>query len=265
MGDGDVFYGWRDKLSAHLGFMFNELPFLERFEAASLAGFKAVEFPDAAAHPLGDLVERLRDANVVVAQTATSFGDVSAGEKGFASLPGREAQFRHSCEDALKAAQALDCRSIHVMAGAPGDIPHATARETYVSNIAWAAELFAQHNVNLLIEVINSKDAPFYYLDNYELCDSILSELDFGNIGITLDVYHAHVLKGTAEELIRRLSPWIAHVQIADFPGRNEPLSGTVNFPAVLKTLDEIEYRGWIGCEYKPRNGTMQGLDWKNQ
>lgn len=251
------------QFDANISWLFTELPFLDRFEAAARSGFRAVEIQNPYEHPKDAIVARLDRHTLQVALHNMPAGDWAAGERGLACLPDRVADFRATCELALDYAVALRAPRVHCMAGiAPADANPARLRETYVSNLRELAVKAARAKVEVMIEPINTRDIPGYYLNRSAQAVSLLDEIGAPNVRLQYDVYHMQIMEGDLAPTIERLLPRIGHVQIADTPGRNEPGTGEINYPFVLVKLDALGYAGWVGCEYRPRAGTVEGLGW---
>ncbi len=249
------------KLAANLSMMFNEVPFLDRFAAAAAAGFRAVEFLFPYADEPQVVAERLHSAGLATALFNLPPGDWNAGERGIAALPGREAEFAAGVERALAYAQALSCPIVHVMAGlAAADDERAIA--SYVANVRVAADAFAGAGRRVVLEPINGRDMPGYFLHTTAQAAALIARIDRPNVALQLDLYHAQIAEGDLECRIRALLPLIAHVQIAGNPARHEPDVGEVNYAYLLRVLDEVGYAGRIGCEYRPAAGTVAGLGW---
>lgn len=245
------------RFAANLTMMFTERPFLERFEAAAAAGFRAVEFLFPYDWPAAEVRAALDAAGLELALFNAPPGDWEAGERGLAALPGREAEFREAFARALDYAAVLRPARLHVMAGlATGP----EARETYLANLAWAAG--AAGAQRLAIEPINSRDMPGYHLATSEDAVAVLDAVGAGNLGLQLDLYHAQIMEGDLTRRIERLLPRIAHVQIASVPERHEPDEGEVNYPHLFALLDRLGYAGFVGCEYRPKGRTEDGLGW---
>ena len=245
------------RFAANLTMMFTERPFLERFGAAAAAGFRAVEFLFPYDWPAAEVRAALDAARLELALFNAPPGDWEAGERGLAALPGREADFRAAFARALDHAAVLRPARLHVMAGlAAGP----AAREVYIANLAWAAE--AAGGQGLTIEPINSRDMPGYHLATSEDAVSVLDAVGAGNLGLQLDLYHAQIMEGDLTRRIERLMPRIAHVQIAGVPDRHEPDEGEVSYPHLFRLLDRLGYAGFVGCEYRPRGRTEDGLEW---
>ncbi len=251
------------RFAANLSMMFNEVPFLDRFAAAAGAGFTAVEFLFPNEHPAAEIRTRLEASGLELALFNAPPGDWAAGERGTASLPGRQDEFRDGIGRALEYAGTLGGRLVHVMAGIPPTgTAHATAAALYASNLAWAAERATAQGVRLCIEPINARDMPGYHLGTMAQGAAVVAALGAARVGLQFDIYHCQVTEG---DLTRRLElhmPHIAHIQIADVPGRNEPGTGEIAWDRVLPVLDRLGYAGWVGCEYRPAGETLAGLDW---
>jgi hydroxypyruvate isomerase len=250
------------RLAANLSTLFTELPFLERFGAAVDQGFEQVEcqFPYEAEPEA--VAARLRATGTKLVLFNAPPGN--AGERGVASLPGRERDFDAGTEKAVSYAMATGCGQVHVMAGLlPGGADRARHLDTYVAAIGRAADRFATIGVNVLIEPINTRvDVPGYLLDSTALAIDCIARAARPNIRLQFDVYHMQIMQGDLLRSIERLLPSIGHIQIADNPGRHEPGTGEIAFERVLPGIDALGYTGFIGCEYVPNAGTVQGLGW---
>lgn len=248
---------------ANISWLFTERPFLDRFEAAAKAGFRAVEIQNPYEHPKEAIVARLDQHKLQVALHNMPAGDWAAGERGLACLPDRVDDFRATCALALDYAGALRAPRVHCMAGiAPANADARILRETYVRNLRELAAKAAKANVEVMIEPINTRDIPGYYLNRSAQAVSLLDEIGAPNVRLQYDVYHMQIMEGDLAPTIERLLPRIGHVQIADTPGRHEPGTGEINYHFVLGKLDALGYAGWVGCEYRPRAGTVEGLGW---
>lgn len=246
------------KFSANLSFLFPDLPFLERFRAASAAGFRAVEFAFAYDHPPQDVAAAARAAGVEVVLMNMPPGDWSGGERGLAAVAGREAAFRDSLEQAIRYAEATGCRRLHAMAGAST----ACREEVFVANLASAAQRLSTFGIALLIEPINLIDMPGYFLTLPEQARRIIDRVGHPNLFLQLDLYHCQIMRGDLARQIEAHLPLIRHMQIAGNPGRNEPDIGEINYPYLFGIIDESGYGGWVGCEYRPAGDTRAGLGW---
>jgi hydroxypyruvate isomerase len=254
------------RFCANLGFLFPELPFLDRFAAAARAGFTGVEFASPYEYPVSELRSRLRDAGLVQVLINTPPGNRAAGERGFACLPGREAAFRDGIAQALDYAAGLDCRLVHAMAGVPpAALPYETALALYAVNLAWAAERAAAIGVKLVIEPLNPRDAPGYLLRTQEQGAAIVAAIGRERLGLQFDIYHCQTAQGDVATRLAALMPVIAHMQLADVPGRHEPGTGEIGWEYLFRRIDELGYSGWIGCEYAPLGDTAEGLAWRRR
>lgn len=254
------------RLAANLSMMFNEVPFLDRFDAAAHAGFKAVEFLFPYEYAAAELKRRLDGAGLRLALFNMPPGDWAGGERGLASLSGREAEFREGVARALDYAAALDCRLVHCMAGIPpaGTAP-ATAAARYAANIAWAAERAAAAGVRLALEPINHRDMPGYHLNTMQQAADIIAAVGAERVGLQFDLYHCQITEGDITKRIEKHLPIIAHMQLADVPDRHEPGTGEIAWDYVLPQIDALGYQGFIGCEYRPAGETVAGLAWRQK
>jgi 2-dehydrotetronate isomerase len=254
------------RFAANLSFLFNEVPFLDRFAAAANAGFNAVEFAFAYEHPAQELASRLAANGIEQVLINAPPGDLNAGDRGLAGCPGREDEFAASFATALRYAQALSCPRIHVMAGVlpahADETTRARHRSTFVRNLRFAAGEATEDGVTLTIEPINARDMPGYWLTTQAEAHAIREEVAAPNVKVQMDLYHAQIVEGDLSTKLRRWVDNIAHIQIAGVPERHEPDRGELNCYALFDLLDELGYKGWVGCEYRPRDGTVQGLAW---
>ena len=254
------------RLCANLSMMFNEVPFLERFEQAAKAGFPAVEFLFPYDYPAAELRKRLTDNGLKQVLFNGPPGDWSAGERGIACLPGRVQEFRDSVKRALDYAATLDCRLVHIMAGlAPAATSPVTLGAVYAVNLAWAAEEAGRAGVKLVIEPINHRDMPGYYLHTQEQGAAIVEAIGRDHLGLQFDIYHCQIAQGDLTRRMQELMAVIAHMQLADVPKRNEPGTGEIAWEYVFRRIDELGYEGWIGCEYRPAGNTLEGLGWRKR
>jgi hydroxypyruvate isomerase len=249
--------------AANLSMMYTEQPFLDRFAAAAADGFRAVEYLFPYEHAPGDIASRLREHGLTQALFNLPPGDFAKGERGIAALPGREAEFAASVETALTYARATGCTRLHAMAGiAPHDADLEAMRATYVANLRLAARQFAPHGITLLIEPINTRDMPGYFLSLQHAAHDVVAEVGAPNLKVQMDLYHCQIMEGDLERKIERWLPGVGHFQIAGVPQRHEPDTGEVNYAYLFERLDALGWTGFIGCEYRPRAGTREGLGW---
>jgi hydroxypyruvate isomerase len=261
------------RLSANLTFLFHELPFLERFDAAAKAGFKAVEFAFAYDFPQADVVGRAHAAGVQVVLINTPPGDWEAGERGTGSLPAREHEFAAGMSRALRLAQALGCPRIHVMAGCvPPDADaeahakrRALQRSTFVRNLHYACEEAQGYGITLLLEALNPVDVPGYLYSTQAEAHALRDEVAADNLRVQMDLYHTQMVEGGLADKLRRYLPRVGHIQIAGVPGRHEPDVGEINYAYLLRLIDELGYDGYVGCEYVPQTTTIAGLGWRDR
>lgn len=251
------------RFAANLSMMFTEVPFPERFGAAAKAGFSAVEFLFPYEYPVADVTRWLQGNQLKSALFNMPPGDWAAGERGMASLPGREAEFRAGVATAIEYALSLGTPTIHAMAGLfPAGGDRARHRAVYVENLRYAARELARHGLTLVIEPINSRDMPGYFISTQAEGHSIREEVGEPNLKVQMDFYHAQIMEGDLSMTFRKYFEHIGHIQIASVPARHEPDEGEVNFPALYQLLDESGYAGYVGCEYRPRGKTEDGLGW---
>ena len=246
--------------------LFTEVAFLDRFERAAEAGFKAVEFLFPYAHAAEEIRQRLVAQDLTLVLHNLPAGDWDAGERGIACLPDRVDEFRAGVARGIEYAQALGVRQLNCLAGkAPAGIGADRLRRTFVDNLRYAAEEFRQVGLRLLIEPINTYDIPGFFLARTSDAASILDDVGADNLFIQYDIYHAQRMEGELAATLRKHLARIGHVQLADNPGRNEPGSGEISYPFLFSFLDRIGYDGWIGCEYKPATTTAAGLGWRQR
>jgi hydroxypyruvate isomerase len=251
------------RFAANLTTMFTEHPFGDRFRAAARAGFTAVECQFPYELSVEEAAALLNEAGLSLVLFNLPPGDWAAGERGIACIPGRQSDFRDALALALRYARALACPRLHAMSGlVPGAADRAEIRRTFVSNLRLAAAACADAGVELLIEPINNRDVPGYFMNNTALAAGIIEEIGAPNLGLQLDLYHCQISEGDLAMRIRSLLPLTRHVQIAGVPDRHEPDCGEVNYPYLFRLLDDLGYDGWVGCEYFPRGRTEDGLGW---
>ena len=251
------------KFSANLTFLFTDLPLLERLGAAAKAGFKGVEYMSPYEEAKGDLATRLRDNGLTQVLFNLPAGNWGAGERGVAIFPDRVDEFRRGVHQAIDYAGALGCGLVNCIVGlTPKDADAKALRKTLVDNLAYAAAELAKANIKLLIEPINTRDIPGFYLTRTDQALALIDEVGSDNLYVQYDTYHMQIMEGDLARTMEANLPRIAHIQLADNPGRNEPGTGEINYPFLFRHLDKIGYAGWIGCEYKPLANTVAGLGW---
>lgn len=247
--------------AANLSFLFSDLPFLERFVAAKKAGFDSVEYLFPYDYPAEQIKDLLNESGLEQALFNASAGDWGAGERGIAALVGRESEFKASIEQAASYAEVLDNRRLHIMSGL-ADFSDPKAFETYLNNLTWAADQLNLSGINVLIEPINSRDMPGYFLTTPEQAAEVIELANRTNLKMQFDLYHAQIMCGDLITRLERYWPLIDHMQIASVPDRNEPSSGEINYSYLFNWLDQKGYQGFIGCEYRPKTTTLEGLGW---
>ncbi len=251
------------QFAANLSMMFNEVDFLDRFAAAAQAGFTGVEYLFPYDFTAEEIVSRLKDNGLKQVLFNTPAGDWDAGERGLACNPERIDEFREGVAKAIDYARAMECGQLHCMAGlAPEGIDAGELRRTYVENLRYASAEIGKAGIKCLIEMINTRDIPGFYLNTSAQAEEILAEVGSDNLYIQYDIYHMQIMEGDLAPTMERLLPKIAHMQLADTPGRNEPGTGEINYAFLFTHIDAIGYKGWIGCEYKPAKTTQEGLGW---
>jgi hydroxypyruvate isomerase len=251
------------RFAANLTMLFNEVPFLDRFEAAARAGFTAVEFLFPYDHAPEVVAEKLRSNGLTLVLHNLPAGNWAAGERGSACLPDRVPEFREGVATAIRYAKALGVGQLNCLAGiAPKGATPELLRQTFVANLRYAAAELKAAGLRLLIEPINTFDIPGFFLNRTQQALDIIAEVGADNLFVQYDIYHMQRMEGELAATMRKQLAHIGHVQLADNPGRNEPGTGEINYPFLFRLLDEIGYAGWIGCEYKPAAGTVAGLGW---
>jgi 2-dehydrotetronate isomerase len=262
------------RFAANLSMLYPELDFLDRFEAAASDGFAAVEYLFPYAHEPRELAARLKANGLQQVLFNAPPGDWDAGERGLACLPGREQDFRAAVVVALRYAAALDCPRVHVMAGlVPQGMDRAAVQPTYVANLGWAAAEAAKQGVDLMIEPINTRDMPGFFLNRQDQAHELLAPISAPNVKVQMDLYHCQIVEGDVASKIRQYLPTgrVGHFQIAGVPQRHEPDIGELNYGYLFNVIDEVSaqcgWDGWVGCEYRPARGpepggTPEGLGW---
>jgi len=262
------------RFAANLSMLYPELDFLDRFEAAARDGFRAVEYLFPYAYPANELAARLKSNGLQQVLFNGPPGNWERGERGLACLPGREQEFRAGVAQALSYAQALDCPRVHFMAGlVPSGRERTDLRATYVANLRFAATEAARQGIDVLIEPINTRDIPGFFLNRQDQAHELLEEIGLPNAKVQMDLYHCQIVEGDVAMKIRHYLPTgrVGHFQLAGVPQRFEPDLGELNYEYLFEVIDEVSrqcgWDGWIGCEYKPSRGatpggTSAGLAW---
>ncbi len=251
------------KFDANLTFHFNELPLLDRFAAARKVGFLGVEYMSPYEATKDEISTRLKDNGLTQVLFNLPVGDWGKGERGFAILPGRDDEFKRGVAKAIEYADALGCKQVNCLAGlAPKDADQSALHKTLIANLAYAAGELGKAGVRLLVEPCNTHDMAGFFLNRTQQAIDIFKEVGSDNLFIQYDVYHMQIMEGDLARTIETNLACIGHIQIADNPGRNEPGTGEINYPFLFGHLDKIGYGGWVGCEYRPRTTTVEGLGW---
>jgi len=251
------------QLAANLTMLYNEVDFLDRFAAAAASGFRGVEYLFPYAYPKDELAARLARHGLTQVLHNLPAGDWAAGERGLACLPDRVGEFQESVGRAIDYATALRCRQVNCLAGiAPKDVDPARLRATFVDNLRFAAGKLGAAGIRLLIEPINTFDIPGFWLAGTRQALDVIDEVGSDNLYLQYDLYHAQRMEGELAATLEAHLPRIAHLQLADNPGRHEPGTGEIHYPFLFDRIDRLGYAGWIGCEYKPRAGTRAGPGW---
>jgi len=251
------------KFCANLTMLFTEVDFMDRFEKAARAGFKGVEYLFPYAYKKEQLAEKLAAHGLTQVLHNLPAGDWNKGERGIACLPGREGEFQEGVGKGIEYAKALKCPQVNCLAGlVPAGAAPDKVRATLVSNLRFAATAFAKEGIRLLVEALNDKDVPGFSLVRTADVLRLIEEVGHSNVYVQYDVYHMQIMEGNLIRTIQANLQRIAHIQIADNPGRNEPGTGEINYPYLFKAIDAAGYTGWIGCEYKPAAKTEDGLGW---
>lgn len=252
------------RFAANLTMLFTEWSFLDRFAAAADAGFDAVEFLFPYEYPAAEIAGRLQRHGLKQALFNLPPGNWAAGERGLAALPGRRDEFRASVATALSYAQELGVERLHVMSGLAGRAS-ASALAAYHDSISFACMQAARYQITIVIEPINGRDMPGYFLNNFDFAAELIRDLGAPNLRLQYDIYHRQILHGDVMKSLEALMPLIGHVQIAAVPLRHEPFSGELDDGRVLRHLDALGYAGYVGLEYRPAKGTLAGLTWRDK
>src|SRR5260370_639835 len=251
------------KFAANLTMMFNEVDFLDRFEAAARAGFQGLEYLFPYPYKKEDLIERLQNYGLTQVLHNLPAGDWAKGERGIACLPDRMGELQDGVGRAIEYGAALGCKQLNCLAGiAPQGVATDKLRETFAGNLKFAAAKLASAGIRLLVEPVNTRDIPGFFLCHTAQALEIIDAVASPNLSLQYDIYHMQIMEGDLATTIERNLTRIAHMQLADNPGRHEPGTGEISYPFLLQFIDKLGYAGWIGCEYKPAAATTAGLGW---
>ena len=251
------------KLAANLSMMFTEVPFMDRFEAAAKAGFKGVEFLFPYEFDLNQMADKIKAHNLQIVLHNLPAGNWGGGERGITCHPDRVGEFQDGVGKGIEAAKKLGVKQLNALAGiVPAGADADKVRATFVSNLKFAAQKLKAEGIRLITEPINTFDIPGFYLNRTQQAVDIIKEVGSGNLFIQHDIYHMQRMEGELANTIKANIGLIKHMQLADNPGRNEPGTGEINYAFLFKFIDELGYDGWIGCEYRPKTTTAEGLGW---
>ncbi len=251
------------KFAANLSMLYGEVDFLDRFERASRAGFRGVEFWFPYAFDKDSIADRLKKWELVQVLHNLPAGDWERGERGIACLPDRIEEFQDGVGMAIEYASALGCHQLNCLAGnIPSGVPLDKLRKTFIDNVRFAANRLGKANIKLLLEPINTRDVPRFFLTHTQQALDIIADANVENVFLQYDIYHMQIMEGDLAPTIEHNLSRIAHLQIADNPGRHEPGTGEINYDFIFSFLDRVGYRGWLGCEYNPVTTTEAGLSW---
>jgi hydroxypyruvate isomerase len=251
------------RFSANITMLFNEVDFLARFEKAARAGFKGIEYLFPYEWGKDQLIDKLGENSLIQVLHNLPVGDWSAGERGIACIPGRETEFQEGVGKAIDYAKALGCFQINCLVGlTPRNVPVEKVRATLINNLRFAAKALDNEGIRLLIEPLNDRDMPGFYLVHTADALQIMKEVGHPNLWLQYDVYHMQIMEGNLTKTILDNLSTILHIQIADNPGRHEPGTGEINFANLFKAIQTAGYDRWVGCEYKPAGRTQDGLQW---
>ena len=251
------------KFAANLTMLWNELDFLDRFAKAADAGFTGVEYLFPYAYPAEQLAEKLKAHGLTQALHNLPAGDWAKGERGIALLPDRVGEFQDSVGKGIEYAKVLGTQTLNVLVGlTPKEIPAETVHETLVSNLKFAAAELKKAGIPFVAEAINTRDIPGFHLTNTKQALALFDEVGADDIFFQYDIYHMQIMEGDLTPTIRANIARIKHIQLADNPGRGEPGTGEINYPFLFEAIDAAGYTGWIGCEYKPKTTTDDGMSW---
>ncbi|MDH4249032.1 MAG: hydroxypyruvate isomerase [Deltaproteobacteria bacterium] len=251
------------KFNANLTMLYNEVDFLQRFGKAAAAGFKGVEYLFPFAYPAAQLAEELKKHKLEQVLHNLPAGNWDKGERGIAVLPDRVGEFQEGVGRAIEYAKTLGCKQLNCLVGlTPKNVAADLVHKTLVENLRFAAKALDKEGIRLLVEPLNSQDVPGFHLVHTKDALKVFDEVGHANLWLQYDIYHMQIMEGNLTRAIRDNLKRIAHLQLADNPGRNEPGTGEIHYPNLFRFIDEAGYKGWIGCEYKPAKGTDEGLGW---
>ena len=250
------------KFSANISLLFTEFEFLDRFNESNKLGFNAVEFQFPYEYDPHAIKRKLKQHHLSLSIFNSPPGNFKNGDRGLACLPERKKEFKESIATAIEYAEIINGKNIHVMAGLCEKHDDLTLKETYIENIKWACDQFQKNNLTLLIEPINQRNIPSYFLSSTDFAIDLINIIDRSNLKLLFDIYHHQIIRGDVTKYLEKYFPYIGHIQIAGIPNRNEPDDSELDYSYVFKVIKDLNYNGWIGCEYNPKEGTVSGLKW---
>jgi hydroxypyruvate isomerase len=253
----------KPRLSANLGFLWPDRPLPRRIEAAARAGFRGIELHFPFDVPAKEVAALVRRHDLTLLGINTPVGSRERGDCGLGAVPGREAEFHAAMDEAIAYCSASGARAIHVLAGNVASREHSRARVVFAENLRAAAPKAAEQGLTLLLEPLNTRDSPGYFYSTLAEAVALIEELALPNLKLQFDVYHVAISEGDVLMKLQRYLPLIGNVQIAAVPTRAEPDEGEISYPAVFTVLEGLGYQGWVGCEYRPRGDTDEGLRWR--
>jgi len=251
------------QLSANLSLLFNENEFLDRFKEAKINGFNAVEFQFPYNFEAQSIKREIDRNNLILSIFNSPPGNFENGERGLACLENRQDDFKNSIVKAISYAKIFQCNKIHVMSGVADKENVLNAKKVYIENLKWACDEFDKHNINLLIEPINQRNIPNYFLSSTDQAIEIIDKIERENIYLLFDIYHHQIIRGDVSKYFEKFQAYIGHIQVAGIPNRNEPDQSELDYKYVFKLIERLNYTGFIGCEYNPLRDTVSGLKWR--
>ena len=250
------------KFSANISLLFTEFEFLDRFNESNKLGFNAVEFLFPYEYDPHVVKRKLKQHHLSLSIFNSPPGNFKNGDRGLACLPERKKEFKESIATVIEYAEIINGKNIHVMAGLCEKHDDLTLKETFIENIKWACDQFQKNNLTLLIEPINQRNIPSYFLSSTDSAIDLINIIDRSNLKLLFDIYHHQITSGDVTKYLEKCFPYIGHIQIAGIPNRNEPNDSELDYNYVFKVINDLNYHGWIGCEYNPKEDTVSGLKW---
>ncbi len=251
------------QLSANLSLLFNENEFLNRFKEAKINGFNAIEFQFPYNFEAQSIKREIDKNNLILSIFNSPPGNFENGERGLACLENRQDDFKKSIVKAISYAKIFQCYKIHVMSGVSNKENDFNAKKVYIENLKWACDEFDKQNINLLIEPINQRNIPNYFLSSTDQAIEIIDKIERDNIYLLFDIYHHQIIRGDVSKYFEKFQAYIGHIQIAGIPNRNEPDQSELDYKYIFKLIERLNYTGFIGCEYNPLKDTLSGLKWR--